>query len=103
MTKWEQDVPMLKKYAGIKTTEEIGVILGRSTCSVASYAAKAGISLKRYGENHRDAKLSNLQVQMLHALSDAGFETGEIRKACFPHVSTGCIYEIKNMNKRING
>ena len=101
---WDDDQEaVLRKYAGIKTAEEISVILGRSKHSIWSRAAKLEISLQRHGENHQGSKLSNLQVEMLHALVDAGFGTAEIHQACLPHVTVAHIYEIKQLFKRVNG
>ncbi len=77
---------IIKKYAGDKSTATIAAIIGRSRQSVSIRARKLGLSLRQVGEDHYNAKLSNLQVEMIHALSNSGFRVCEIHKAAFNHV-----------------
>lgn len=91
----EAEVAILKRFASSKTAEEIGIILGRPTYSVSGKAVYAGISLKKVGENHRNSKLSDLQVLMVHILCDAGFTPTEIQNAAMPHVTVDTLNDIK--------
>lgn len=87
------EVALIKKYAGTKTVEELSLILGRTKQSIKSYCYKKKISLIKRGENHHESKLSNLQREMVMALSHAGFSDSEIHQAAFSHVSRSCIYK----------
>lgn len=92
----------VKEFAGIKTAEEISIILGnnRTRSSVLNYASSKKICLRKIGENHTGAVLSNLQAQIVIALNECGFSDTEIREACFSHVSRGCIYGITSGSNR---
>ena len=91
---------IIRKYASTKTAEEIGVILGKSERQVRYYAGKKRISLKKTGENHKGAKLSNLQVQMLKALLASGFTASDIHRACFSHVHLSTVSDVKSLTTR---
>jgi hypothetical protein len=86
----------LREYAGKKTAEEIGVIIGRPTSSVHSRMHLLRIPGRLLGENHRGSKLSKLQAQMLTALYQAGFTSNEIQKAAFSHVTVTTILNVAN-------
>jgi len=85
---------VIAKWAGIKTAEEIGIIIGRTRASVLQKAPRLGLSLRLIGENHYKAKLSNLQVEMINALFVGGFKPCEIHQAAFNHVAANTIYSI---------
>lgn len=78
---------IVKILAGEKTAEDIGAIIGRSRQGVTRRISVLGLDGRLKGENHAGAKLSNTQVQILHALHDAGFNVSEIHKCCFSHMS----------------
>lgn len=96
----EEEIDVIREFAGKKIAEEIGIMLGRTRDSVLNRASRSKICLRLEGENHRGAKLSNLQAQMVKVLFDAGYNSGEIHKACFDHVSPGCIQGITLGNNR---
>jgi hypothetical protein len=81
-TSWtiEED-SVLDELAGIRTGKEIGEVLDRPIGSVFGRAHKLGISMRKAGELHHAAKVSNLQRQMIMALMDAGYEPKEIAAA----------------------
>lgn len=87
----EEEHITVKQFAGKKTAEEIGLMIGRTRNSVLNYASKNKITLRQTGQYHCRARLTDMQAQMVGALFDAGFSNVEINKACFPHVSRGCI------------
>ena len=91
---------LVKKYAGIKTAAEIAIMIGRTRNSVLTFAARNKISLMRKGQYHYSAILTDLQASMVMVLSDAGFTDTEINKACFQHVSRGCITNIARGDNR---
>jgi hypothetical protein len=96
----DEEKEIVKKYAQTKTAEEIGLIIGRSRMSVQAWCSVNYVKLRKVGENHNMAVLSNLQSQMVLALYNAGFSATEIRKACFSHVTLGCITGITTGKNR---
>ena len=96
----KEDVDILNKYAGVKNTSEISIILGRSRYSVLQKAKLLKISLRQVGENHHKAKLSNLQVEMIRALAESGFTIREIHNAVFSETSIDTIRSIVTFWKR---
>ena len=97
----EEEENILKKFAGVKSTEEIAMILGRTKASVAQKAPRMGLSLRtNIGQDHFGAKLSDLQVEMIRVLSEAGFRGCEIHKAAFNHVADDTIYSITSFWRR---
>ena len=99
--KWsEYDKIVLKKHAQTKTAYEIGVMLGRTKNAVVQASCRYKIKMEKRGENHRDSKLSNLQVEMLRSLIECGFSTTEIHKACFDHISCQNVIDISRFRRR---
>ena len=96
----EYDKIVLKKHAQTKTAYEIGVMLSRTEVSINQAAFRYKIDMKKRGENHRDSKLSNLQVEMLRSLIECGFSTTEIHKACFDHISCQNVIDISRFRRR---
>ena len=97
----ERNKETIREYAGTKTAEEIGLIIGRTQRSVSSLALRMGISLKKIGEDHYKSKLSNLQVEMIHALIEGGFRTCEIHRAAFNHVHVNTIHSVVSSWSRV--
>lgn len=98
----EEETKLIEKFAGKKTAGEIAIMLGRKRASVLGHAHYKGISLKRVGQYHCRAKLSDLQAEMVKALHAAGFSDTEINKACFQHVTRSCISGITTGMTRAN-
>ena len=96
----KEEAETVKKYAQTKTALEIGIMIGRTRMSVLNWASVNKVSLRKKGENHNRAVLSNLQAEMVGALNDAGFSATEIKKACFSHVTLGCITGITSGSNR---
>lgn len=96
----EDERSIIRKYAGKKSTHEIAAILGRSYQSIVREAGKMKVSLRLLGEDHYNAKLSNLQVEMIHALYVSGFQIVEIHKAAFNHVSYDTIHAVVHAYNR---
>lgn len=96
----KEDTRLIKQFAGKKTAAEIAIMLGRTRASVLNHASHYNISLRQIGQYASNAVLSDLQAQMVCALDDAGFTDTEINKACFPHVSRGCITNIASGSNR---
>jgi len=88
----EEEDKIIKKYAGVKKTEDIALILGRSASSLEGRVKKLGVSLRMKGENHHGSKLSNLQIEMIYALKISGFRACEIHKAAFNHVNYNTVH-----------
>lgn len=86
-----EDRATIIKYAGTKTGEEIATMLGYKATKVLNYACRNKISLCKSGQYHSNAKLTNLQAEMVKSLSVAGFSDTEINKSCFRHVTRSCI------------
>ncbi len=84
----------VREYASLKTAEEIGTMLGRTTGSVYSRCHLLGVDGRLRGENHKGSKLSRLQVQMLTALYQAGFTSIEIQRAVFDHVTVTTVVNV---------
>lgn len=87
------DDATIRKYAGKKTGEEIGIIIGRSRYSVMNRMGFLGVSGRLLGEDHAASKLSNLQVEMLRCLITGGFTACEVHKAMLNHVSMQSVYQ----------
>lgn len=91
----EEEIYKLKKLANQGAIpEEIAIALNRSYRAISAKAAQLGISFIRKGENHPHAKLTNLQVAMIHTLGDAGFTIKEIHESAFNQVSKETITDI---------
>lgn len=71
----------LEELAGIRSGSEIGEIIGRSVGAVFARAHKLGISMRKEGERHHLAKVTNLHKQMIMTLMDAGYTPKEISTA----------------------
>ena len=91
----KEEEKILRKWAGIKSADDIAVIIGRTRISVSSKAARMKLSLRtNIGEDHHNAKLSNLQVEMINALTVSGFRVIEIHAAAFSHVDYSTINSV---------
>ena len=96
----EQDA-IIKQFASSKTAEEIGMMIGRTKEAIRRRASYMNISLKKIGEDHYKARLSNLQVEMINSLFMGGFKPHEIHQAAFNHVAVNTIYSITSCWNRI--
>lgn len=72
---------LLAELAGIRSGREIGEFIGRTTGSVFARAHKLGISMRKSGERHHLAKVTNLHKQMIMTLIDNGYTPKEISTA----------------------
>lgn len=98
-TKDEDD--FIREWAGKRTAAQIGAHIGRTSIAIVNRFRILKISGKMVGEDHYNSKLSNLQVEMLHALVECGFTGSEIHKAVFKHVTKHHIYDIINSKARL--
>ena len=96
-----KDEAVIREYAGTKTAAEIGIMIGRSQAAVWNKARALGVCLKKVGEDHYKAKLSNLQVEMINALLVSGFKPHEIHKAAFNHVHYNTVQSVTSCWSRI--
>ena len=92
----------LKRFASSKTVQAIGADLGRSASSVKGKANKLKICMVKEGQNNPGAKLSDMQVEMIRALADAGFRITDIHASCFSYVSYNQLVRIKRIESRLN-
>ena len=91
-TRWAPpEDAVLRRSAGLCTAAEIGAKLGRSRQAVHARAKLLGVNLTRGGEHHWRARLTELQVQMIAQLKDAGYTAAQIKEAFGVEVSTGAI------------
>lgn len=97
----EEEHAIIAEFAGKKTAEEIGLMLGYDRRKILHYANRNGISLQKKGQYHDRAKLTDLQAEMVKALAKCGFSDTEINKACFRHVTRSCISGITTGASRI--
>jgi len=74
----EQEIAILRRWAGVKTAAEIATMLGRSVRSVGYKLRDLGLSGQLYGEHHWSAKYADLLIAMVLTLYDAGFTPAEI-------------------------
>ena len=86
----------IREFASLKTAEEIGIMLSRTTAGIYHRCYFLGIDGRLRGENHKGSKLSKLQVQMLTALHQAGFTSSEIQQAAFNHVAFNTVVNVVN-------
>ena len=99
--KWQdEEISTLVQFASTKTAIEIGMMTCRPAASIYSKARGLGVSLLKKGQNHHWHKLSDLQVEMVRALNEAGFTNGEIWTACFDHVTKSAIHDIVSLRTR---
>ena len=100
---WTQDeIRYLKRFARIKPSSSIAKDLNRSVGSIKAKAERDCITMKKDNENHHAAVLSDVQVEMIRTLEDAGFRMKEIHASCFPHISYHHCGKIKRMESRIS-
>lgn len=84
----------IREFAGKKTAEEIGLIIGRTKDSIHNRVQLLRLDGRIRGEDHHASKLSNLQSQMLLVLYQAGFTVNEIHKAAFDHVAISTVNDV---------
>jgi predicted transcriptional regulator len=80
----------LRKLAGVKTAEEIAMILGRTKSGVHHRVKLLKLNGRLHGEHHWNAKISNVKAAMIGALYDAGFTVNEIATVMGEKVCTVC-------------
>lgn len=98
---WERhEDKILRDYAGKKTAPEIAVILDRPTQGVHHRMKHLKLSGRIIGENHWNAKITNLQCQMIIVLYAAGFSINEIQAAAFNHVSVRAVNDLVSARTR---
>jgi len=96
------EIRTIKRFAGVKSTQEIADDLGRSKASVVVQAMKHKVSLRMHGEDHYNAVLSNMHVQMIDALVGCGFTCAEIHINLFPQVSRNTVYAVvQKYNRKV--
>lgn len=95
------EVLYLKNNASTKSAKQIGNELGRSETSVKSKARKMGVRLRKYGENHHLANISNHDVELCRQLEDEGLRPFEISEKMEIEISHVCA--ILNFRSRLNG
>ena len=71
---------IVRKYAGKKSAEEIGTILGRPKGGVRSSLKRQGLKNTLHGDAHWAVKVDALRVSMLYTLMDAGFPPSEVHR-----------------------
>ena len=90
----DSEKSLLKEYAGKLPKKELAAMLKRSEASLQVQARKLEVSLRMVGEDHWNAKLTNLQVQMIDSLVVCGFSCAEIHEGLFPDLSRHTIYAV---------
>lgn len=73
-----QEDAVIRKYAGIKSAEEIGMMIGRPKNGVHHRIKRLGLTGHLHGDHHWNAKVDSLKISMIHTLLDSGFKTSEI-------------------------
>ncbi|NOF88419.1 hypothetical protein [Vibrio cholerae] len=68
----------LAKHAQDMSSDEIAEKLGRTKQAVNSKAENLGISMRKHGEKHHLAKVSNHDVELCRQLHDEGVKPCEI-------------------------
>lgn len=71
----------LRRMAGKIPASSIAVVLGRSKRGIHYRIKRLGLDGRLYGENHWNAKVSDLLAGMIGALYDAGYSVNEIHRA----------------------
>ena len=94
------EIRYLKRFAKIKTANVIGTYLDRTGLSVRTKAARLGISMMKEGEHNNLSTISDMQVEMIRTLDDAGFRLIDIHNSCFKHISYSHIERLKRMESR---
>ena len=84
----------IRKNAGVISDKEIAKAIGKEQKGVQIQARKMGVSLRLLGELHHGSKLSDLQVEMINALTVSGFRPCEIHKAAFSHVHRNTVHAV---------
>ncbi|WP_230042133.1 hypothetical protein [Escherichia coli] len=69
---------IVRRYAGVLSSSEIGAIIGRPHYAVLNYASRHGIPLIRYGDNHQGTVYSDEDVNLVRALYDEGVSFSDI-------------------------
>ncbi|MGL4193211.1 MAG: hypothetical protein ACRCRU_11750 [Vibrio sp.] len=79
MPRWsEKEVLFLTKNASLMSADEISAKLDRTAQAVQRKAGKLGVSLRKYGEKHHLAKVSDHDVELCRALHDEGVKPFQI-------------------------
>ena len=68
----EEEDAILKKYANVKTAEEIGLILERTDISVYCRASKLKVSMTKSGSDHWKSALNPVQRMAVMIMYDNG-------------------------------
>uniref|UniRef100_UPI003A93CD49 hypothetical protein n=1 Tax=Salmonella enterica TaxID=28901 RepID=UPI003A93CD49 len=69
---------IVRRYAGILSSSQIGAIINRPYYAVLNYANRQGISLTRYGDNNQSTVYSDEDVNFVRALHDEGISFSDI-------------------------
>lgn len=77
--KWNEcEIKVIRKYAGILTAEDIGLLIGRTKEAVISRASKLHISLQKSGDCHHSRKYSQADEELARQLHAAGMRPRHI-------------------------
>lgn len=71
---------LIRNFAGIKTAEEMGLMLGRTRSSIHHRVKKLGLNGVIHGEHHWASKVDSLKMAMIHTLLDSGFSSSEVHR-----------------------
>lgn len=75
------EVRLLKVAAGRVPASVLAEVMGRSVGAIRDKIESLNLDGRLRGEAHPAAKLTDLQVQMIGVLTDAGFTSGQILSA----------------------
>lgn len=71
---------VIRKYAGVKSAEEIGMMIDRPKDGIHHRLKRLGLSGHLHGEHHWAAKVDSLRVSMIYTLLDAGYAPSEVHR-----------------------
>lgn len=92
------EIEFIRINSTTMSVRDMSAILGRSEGSIKSAARRYNISLKKYGEKHHCAKLSDHDVDLIRDIHDAGIGIVEISRkfdVCRNTISNLCNYSYR--------
>lgn len=93
--RWTRDEEkVVRELAGRKTAAEIALILDRPVNGVHHRIKKLGLRGHIHGEHHWNAKVTQLQADMIGVLRDAGFTATQIKDEFNLELSKAAIEDI---------
>lgn len=95
-----EDTAIVKQWAGKKTIDEIGAMIGVSGHATYEKYSKMGVSFALFNEYHPQCKYSSHDIELIRQLHDEGLGVNEIARKF--EISHQMVSEYVNYTTRIH-